>query len=193
MVPGDPDAIKVAADVFENGNYIMEPDDDCLPVLDDSDFCDDPGTPEDLLIVICDALGNAVDPDGNVTVTGTLEGILDAQLSGCEETVIAGYANECTLRDTNPADAGSGVIIGPLTLTAPSLDGDVVSIYLMPADDCGVLDLFVTVDLPDFAATGPIDAGDTVVLTIESMGDTDIVTPGHDLVITGRRCNACSS
>ena len=39
MVPGDPDAIKVAEDVFENGNYIMEPEDDCLPVLDDAGFC----------------------------------------------------------------------------------------------------------------------------------------------------------
>jgi hypothetical protein len=91
----------------------------------------------------------------------------------------------CTLRDTNGADAGSGVIIGPLTLNAPSLDGDVVDIYLMPADDCGVLDLFVTVDEPDVLATGPIAAGDTVVLTIQSDGDTAIVTPGHDLVITG--------
>ena len=86
----------------------------------------------------------------------------------------------CTLQDTNAADAGSGVIIGPLTLTAPSLDGDVVSVYLMPADDCGVIDLFVSV-----GDTAAIDAGDTVELTIESMGDTDIVTPGHDLVITG--------
>jgi hypothetical protein len=185
MVPGDPDAIKVAMDVFGNGNYIMVPDDDCRRVLDDSGLCGGPGTPEDLLIVICDALGNAVDPAGDVTVTGSLEGILDAQLGGCGTTVIGGYADTCTLRDTNGADAGTGVIIGPLTLTAPSLDGDVVSIYLMPADDCAVLDLFVTVEEPAVLATGPIAAGDTVVLSIQSMGDTAIVTPGHDLLITG--------
>jgi hypothetical protein len=180
MVPGDPDAIKIAEDVFGNGNYIMEPDGNCLSVLDDAGLCGGSGTSEVLLIVIVDALGNAVDPAGDVTVTGTLEGILEAQLGGCETTVIGGYANDCTLLDDNSGDAGSGVIIGPLTLTAPSLDGDVVDIYLMPADDCSVIDLFVSL-----GDTAPIDAGDTVELTIESMGDTDIVTPGHDLVITG--------
>jgi hypothetical protein len=185
MNPGAADAIKVAEDVFENGNYIMEPDDDCRRILDDSGFCAGPGTPEDITIVIVDALGNAVDPAETVIVTGSLEGILDAQLSGCGTTAIGGYADTCTLQDTNGADAGTGVIIGPLTLSAPDLDGDVVSIYLMPADDCDVLDLFVTVDLPDVLATGPIAAGDTVVLNIESLGDTAIVSPGHDLLITG--------
>lgn len=177
MVPGDPAAIVVADDPFGNGNLIIPAENNCVTVLDDSGECEDPGTATVIQVVVVDALGNAVDADGTVTVTGALDGILDEQLDGCEETPIAGYADSCSLRDTNGDEAGS-IVIGPLPLTATGLTGTSLSVYLLPASDCGELDMQVSVP------ADAIDAGDTVRLTIASEGGIPVVTEGHDLLIT---------
>ena len=95
MVPGDPAAIVVGEDPFENGNLIIPAEDNCVTVLDDNDGDLCTGTPTAIQVVIVDSLGNAVDAEGTVTVTGTLDGILAEQLSGCSSIGIAGYANSC--------------------------------------------------------------------------------------------------
>jgi hypothetical protein len=171
MNPGDPAAIVVGEDPFENGNLIVEAEDKCVTVLDDA--C---GTPTDIQVAVVDALGNAV--NATTTVTGTLDGILAEQLTGCETINIAGtYSGSCQLQDDVAAGAGS-IVIGPLPFTATGLTGTSLSVYLLPASGCGELDMQVSVP------ADAIDAGDTVTLTISSAGGIPVVTEGHALLIT---------
>jgi len=115
MIPGDPAAIVVASDPFENGNLIVPAEDNCVTVLDDNDGDLCTGTPTSIQVVIVDALGNAVDAEGTVTVTGTLDGVLAEQLEGCSTISIAGYAASCSLQDS--VDTGAiSIVIGPLHL-----------------------------------------------------------------------------
>jgi hypothetical protein len=188
MVPGDPAALMVAEDPFENGNYLMMPEDDCLSVLDDADDCGPPGTATDILVAIVDSRGNAVDPDGTVAVNGTYTDALNFQLAGCELLNIDGYAEECSLADVESSNALS-IIIQSVLFQATDLDPTSVSIHLLPSNGCGVLDLSLSVDEGDVLATGPISAGDTVQLTLLSMGDIPIVTEGDDLTVTADSVN----
>jgi len=117
MIPGDPAAIVVAdaEESYENGNLIVPAEDNCVTVLDDNDGDLCAGTPTEILVVIVDALGNAVDADGTVTVTGALDGVLAEQLEGCATISIAGYAASCSLQDADDTGAGS-IVIGPCHL-----------------------------------------------------------------------------
>ncbi len=156
----------------------MPAENNCVTVLDDAGACEGTGTATPIQLVVVDALGNAVDADEAVSVTGQLDGNLDNQLSGCEAISITGYAATCNLNDDNGDDEIS-IVIGPLAFTATGLTGTSVSVYLLPASGCGDLDMQVGV-----AAEAPVAAGDTVTLTIDSTGAFDVVTPGDDLVIS---------
>ena len=177
MGPGDPDAIVIAEDIFENGNLIQMPEGDCITVLDDNDGDGCTGTPSDpILVVIVDANMNAVNDTVTVTGSFSIEDILNTELSGCGSIPItADYSGSCQLTDTNSPAVGE-TIVGPLDFSATDLTGDQVSVYLLPAMGCGMVDMQVSV--PQDA----IAAGDTVRLTIES--SNGVVAEGNALEIT---------
>lgn len=181
MIPGNPAKIVVGADPYENGNLIVPAEENCVTVLDDADECPSQGTPTLIRLFLVDALGNAVYADEDVTVKGALDGILAEQLTGCDTVTIPseGYTRACPLYDDEEDVAGS-IVIGPLPFTSPGLTGTTLSVYLLPASDCGKLDMQVEVE-----AKAPVKAGDTVTLTINSDSETTkVVTPGDDLIIS---------
>ena len=177
MIPGDPDAIIIAEDPFENGNLIQMLEGDCITVLDDNDGDGCPGTPsDDILVVIVDANMNAVNDTLTVTGSFSIDDILNTELSGCRSIPIsADYSGSCQLTDDISAAVGE-TIVGPLDFSATGLTGDSISVYLLPAMSCGMVDLQVSVPQDDIAA------GDTVRLTIES--SSGVVAEGNALEIT---------
>ena len=176
MNPLSPDSLLIGSDPYGNGNLAVEAD--CYPVLDDN------SSTVATQIILVDTYGNAVNASGDVDVNGDFgaEGTLDDQLSFlCADDMIndGDYLEACTIGDTNAAAAGS-VVKGPLTVSDTDLASDQVTIDLLPASGPGALDLDVSV-----APAGlDIDAGDDVVLTLDSAGDYLPVVNGDILEIT---------